>query len=246
MELNRSKLIDSKNMKLFINEMKEIFFHYVFDNEKLITEKAKELFLTNIDNDEEKMNLFFKRMEEVQDQYIEDLKFFKESDPAADCYEEIISVYPGYIAIRFYRLAHELYKLGYKTQARFIAERAHNKTGVDIHPGATISCPFFIDHGTGIVIGETTVIGERCKIYQGVTLGAKSLSKGHLLKDVKRHPTIGNNVTIYANASILGGDTVIGDNTIIGSSVFIVGKNIPANHKVILNEPCLTLIEKTK
>lgn len=246
MELDRSKLISSKDMKEFINEMKEIFYTYIFEGKKVVTENAKNLFLKHIDNNEEKMNKFFEQMSNVQDQYVQDLEFFKLSDPAADSYEEIISVYPGYIAIRFYRLAHVLYGLGYKTHARFISERAHNKTGVDIHPGATIGCPLFIDHGTGIVIGETTVIGEGCKIYQGVTLGAKSLSKGALLKDVKRHPTIGNGVTLYANASILGGDTYIGDNTIIGSSVFIVGKTIPANHKVISEEPQLSLVEKGK
>ena len=246
MELDRSKLISSKDMKEFINEMKEIFYTYVFDGEKVITERAKELFLKHIDNNEENMNIFFDNMSKVQEEYVEDLKFFKESDPAADCYEEIISIYPGYIAIRFYRLAHELYKLGYKMHARFISERAHNKTGVDIHPGAQIGCPLFIDHGTGIVIGETTIIGKRCKIYQGVTLGARSLAKGAQLKNVKRHPTIGNDVTIYANASILGGTTKIGDNTIIASSVFICDKDIPSNHKVISEEPQLSFIEKTK
>lgn len=246
MELDRSKLISSSKMKAFIKEMKHIFYDEVFEGKKGISDNAKEMFLDVIDNNEEKMNIFFNRMLAIQEDYAKDLLFFKECDPAADSYEEIVSIYPGYIAIRFYRLAHELYELGYKIHARFISERAHNKTGVDIHPGAKIGCPFFIDHGTGIVIGETTIIGERCRIYQGVTLGAKSLAKGCLLKDVKRHPTIGNNVTIYANASILGGDTIIGDNTVIGSSVFIVSKEIPADCKVVLEEPKLFLLEKTK
>jgi serine O-acetyltransferase len=143
-------------------------------------------------------------------------------------------------------MAHWLHTHHCRFVARLCSQLAKFFTGIEIHPGAKIGRRFVIDHGTGIVIGETTVIGEGCKIYQGVTLGAKSLSKGALLKDVKRHPTIGNGVTLYANASILGGDTYIGDNTIIGSSVFIVGKTIPANHKVISEEPQLSLVEKGK
>ena len=120
-----------------------------------------------------------------------------------------------------YRLSHELYLMNYKLQARIMSELAHSKTGIDIHPGAVIGNNFFIDHGTGIVIGETTIIGNFVKIYQGVTLGAVSLNNVPTLKKTKRHPTIGDNVTIYASASILGGSTIIGKNAIIGSNVFI-------------------------
>lgn len=136
-----------------------------------------------------------------------------------------------------------MYLLDLKIEARIISENAHSKTGIDIHPGATIDNYFFIDHGTGIVIGETTDIGHHVRIYQGVTLGALSLGRGQLLKGEKRHPTIGNYVTIYSGASILGGDTVIGNNTIIGSNVFITS-SIGDNKKVINKEVEIILIDK--
>ena len=138
---------------------------------------------------------------------------------------------------------HILYELKIPLIPRMMSEYAHSKTGIDIHPGANIGNYFFIDHGTGIVIGETTLIGERVKIYQGVTLGALSLTDGQRLKGSKRHPTIGNNVTIYSGASILGGDTVIGDNVTIGSSVFLT-YSVPSSMKVINKAPELILKEK--
>lgn len=150
-----------------------------------------------------------------------DIQAIYDGDPAANSIGEIILTYPGFVAISAYRIAHEFYLIGEKIIARIISEFAHSQTGIDINPGAQIGKSFFIDHGTGIVIGETAVIGNNVKIYQGVTLGALSLEDGHKLKDIKRHPTIGNNVTIYANATILGGDTYIGDNSVIGGGVFI-------------------------
>ncbi len=150
-----------------------------------------------------------------------------DGDPAATSCDEIIFSYPGLYAITVYRLAHELCRLGIPMIPRMMTEHAHSLTGIDIHPGAAIGSHFFIDHGTGIVIGETTVIGENVKIYQGVTLGGLSTRGGQRLRGKKRHPTIEDNVTIYANASILGGETVIGAGSIIGASVFLT-ESIPA------------------
>ena len=147
-----------------------------------------------------------------------------EGDPAANSVDEVILAYPAYIAIGTYRVAHELYRMGYKLVARLMSEHAHGRTGIDIHPGATIGKHFFIDHGTGVVIGETTVIGDNVKLYQHVTLGAKSFDvaeDGTLVKGIKRHPNIGNNVVIYAGATILGGDVYIGDNCVIGGNVWL-------------------------
>ena len=157
-------------------------------------------------------------------------------DPAAANTEEIIICYPGVQAISIHRLAHPLYLMGVPLLPRIMSEWAHHLSGVDIHPGAEIGEFFFIDHGTGVVIGETTRIGERVKIYQGVTLGALSFPRnedGTLVKGGKRHPTIGNDVTIYANATILGGGTVIGDGAVIGGGTWITG-SVPAGRRVSL------------
>ena len=145
-------------------------------------------------------------------------------DPAATNADEIIFCYPGLYAISVYRLAHELYKLQVPLIPRIMTEYAHERTGIDIHPGATVGEYFFIDHGTGIVIGETTTIGNHVKLYQGVTLGAKSFeldANGNPVKKIKRHPDIGNHVVIYANATILGGNTRIGDNCVIGGNTWL-------------------------
>ena len=150
-----------------------------------------------------------------------DVEAAYDGDPAATSIDEIIFCYPGLYAITVNRLAHELYRLEVPMIPRIMTEHAHGLTGIDIHPGATIGEYFFIDHGTGIVIGETTVIGQRVKIYQGVTLGGLSTRGGQTLRGVKRHPTIEDNVTIYANASILGGNTVIGRESVIGANAFI-------------------------
>jgi serine O-acetyltransferase len=158
-----------------------------------------------------------------------------EGDPAAANTEEIILCYPGVQAIAVHRLAHPLYLMGVPLLPRIMNEWAHQRTGVDIHPGATIGPYFFIDHGTGVVIGETTIIGERVKIYQGVTLGALSFPRnddGSLVKGGKRHPTLENGVTIYANATILGGETVIGEGAIVGGGTWIT-KSLKPGHGVI-------------
>ena len=164
---------------------------------------------------------FFREIPQVRSLLQTDLQAAFDGDPAASGKEEVIFCYPGLFAITVYRLAHVLYTLGVPMIPRIMTEYAHSVTGIDIHPGATIGEYFFIDHGTGIVIGETTVIGDRVKIYQGVTLGALSTRGGQNLRGKRRHPTIEDNVTIYAGASILGGNTIIGKNSVIGSNAFI-------------------------
>lgn len=155
-----------------------------------------------------------------------DANAFLNFDPASKTIEEVYIAYPGFFAIAIHRFSHELYLLNVPLIPRLMSEYAHGLTGVDIHPGATIGNSFFIDHATGIVIGETCVIKENVKIYQGVTLGALQVSKD--LKDVKRHPTVEENVVIYANATILGGDTIIGANSVIGGNVWITA-SVPKN-----------------
>ena len=177
---------------------------------------------------EDKVNEFYNSLISIREALMLDVKAIYEGDPASNSYEEIISTYPGFTAIFCYRVAHKFYLMGMKSLARILSEYAHSRTGIDINPGATIGKSFFIDHGTGIVIGETTIIGDNCKLYQGVTLGAMSLKDGRKLVDKKRHPTLLNNVVIYSGASIFGGDTVIGNNVIIGSNVEIK-ESVPDN-----------------
>ena len=179
---------------------------------------------------------FFKKIPQIREYIETDLLATLDGDPAAGNFDEIILAYPGLMAITVYRIAHELYLLKVPVLPRLMTEYAHSETGIDIHPGATIGKYFFIDHGTGIVVGETSIIGQSVKIYQGVTIGALSTRGGQKLSGKKRHPTICDNVTIYANASILGGDTVIGENVVIGGSTFIT-KSIAANSKVSMKNP---------
>ncbi len=160
-----------------------------------------------------------------------DVQAAYDGDPAAYNKDEIIYSYPGLYAILVNRLAHELFLLGVPLIPRVMTEHAHSKTGIDIHPGATIGKYFFIDHGTGIVIGETTEIGDYVKVYQGVTLGALSTRGGQTLRNKKRHPTIEDNVTIYSGASILGGETIVGKDAVIGGNAFIT-RSVPAGAKV--------------
>ena len=167
---------------------------------------------------------FAERLPEIKRLLLLDVEALYEGDPAAVCREEVMITYPGFRAICIFRIAHELYVLKAPLIPRIMTEYAHEKTGIDIHPGATVGEYFFIDHGTGIVIGETTVIGDHVKLYQGVTLGAKSFEldeNGNPVKNIKRHPNIGNHVVIYANATILGGDTYIGDNSVIGGNTWL-------------------------
>lgn len=176
----------------------------------------------------------FDRLPELRDLLDKDVRAAYDGDPAAQSVEEVIFSYPAIEAITTYRIAHELYKEHVPLIPRILTENAHSRTGIDIHPGATIGHSFFIDHGTGVVIGETTVIGNNVKLYQGVTLGALSFPRdanGALIRNRKRHPTIEDDVTIYSGATILGGDTVIGAGSVIGGNVWLV-ESVPRHSKV--------------
>ena len=177
---------------------------------------------------------FIESLPNVKRLLLTDVEALYEGDPAAKFRDEVIICYPGFFATAVYRMAHILYEIKVPIVPRMMTEYAHEHTGVDIHAGAKIGEYFFIDHATGIVIGETTVIGDHVKLYQGVTLGAKSFeldADGNPVKDIKRHPNIGNNVVIYANATILGGQTTIGDNSIIGASTWIID-SVPEGSRI--------------
>lgn len=174
---------------------------------------------------------FLSKIPELRDILETDVQAAFNGDPAADNKDEIIISYPGIFAISIYRLAHELYLLSVPLIPRIMTEYAHSVTGIDIHPGANIGRYFFIDHGTGVVIGETTIIGNNVKLYQGVTLGALSTGDVQNLRGVKRHPTLEDEVTVYSGASIFGGETVIGEGVVIGSNAFIT-KSVPNGTKV--------------
>jgi serine O-acetyltransferase len=172
-----------------------------------------------------------------------DVQAAYDGDPAAKSFDEIIFSYPGLKAIMVHRIAHELYLQEVPLLPRIMSEYAHAMTGIDIHPGATIGRNFFIDHGTGVVVGETTLIGNNVKIYQGVTLGALSFPKderGNLLRDIKRHPTLEDNVTVYSGATILGGDTVIGRGSTVGGNVWLT-ESVPPGTKVVIKTPELRM-----
>lgn len=179
---------------------------------------------------------FMERIPQIRAYLETDVQAAFDGDPAAKSKDEVILSYPGVYAISVYRIAHELFSLGVPMIPRIMTEHAHSITGIDIHPGATIGRYFFIDHGTGIVIGETTVIGEHVKMYQGVTLGGLSTSGGQKLKGVKRHPTIKDNVTLYSGSSILGGETVIEENVVVGGNAFVT-KSISSDTRVTMKEP---------
>lgn len=176
---------------------------------------------------------FFSKLTNIREKLLLDAEAALLGDPAAKSMEEVILSYPGLKAVTIYRIANELHKLGVVLLPRMMSEYAHGETGIDIHPGATIGKSFFIDHGTGVVIGETTVIGDRVKLYQGVTLGALSVKKEEA--NIKRHPTIEDDVTIYAGATILGGETVVGKSSIVGGNAWII-KSIEPNSR-IYNKP---------
>ena len=229
MNINRNDLLDFLNASLaYVIDEKDIDLEPLFD-------KA-------IDNNKGNFVAFKSELNNIQNVLKEDLKFFMDSDPAANSLDEIKLAYPGFKTIAIYRVSHILYKLGYKVHARFFSEIGHSMTGIDIHPAAEIDYPFFIDHGTGIVIGQTSTIGKNVKLYQCVTLGALSLSNAQELRGVVRHPQVGNNVTIYAGASLLGAIT-IGDNVTIGSNVFLT-EDVPSNTRVVIGKPELIIMSK--
>jgi serine O-acetyltransferase len=194
------------------------------------------------------MEKFCQSLPEVREWLRADIETAYESDPAALRPEEIILSYPFIEAISIQRLAHRLHQLGAPLIPRMMTEWAHSRTGIDIHPGAAVGSHFFIDHGTGVVVGETCRIGNRVKLYHGVTLGARSFAKdesGHLVKGGKRHPDVQDNVTIYPNATILGGETVVGANSTIGANVFLM-HSVPPNSLVVYEEKQLSILDKTK
>jgi len=178
-----------------------------------------------VSENEKKAQRLFDSLPSIKKTLLGDAKYIFDSDPAARELSEVISIYPGFFAIYCYRIAHCLAEMSVPLIPRMITEYAHKNTGIDIHPGATIGSPFSIDHGTGIVIGETTIIGNNVKIYQGVTLGALSVDKNKASK--KRHPTIEDNVILYAGCTILGGETVVGRNSIIGGNVWLTESIAP-------------------
>lgn len=182
---------------------------------------------------DEKVTSYLSRLNKARELIAKDIDAAFDGDPAATSKELVAFVYPGVFAIVVYRLAHEMSKCDVPFLPRMMTEYSHGKTGIDIHPNAEIGERFFIDHGTGVVIGETTTIGDNVKIYQGVTLGALSTAAGQKLKGKKRHPTIENNVTIYSNATVLGGETVIGEGSIIGGGTFII-RSVAKNSRVSL------------
>ena len=197
-------------------------------------------------NAQEMAAAFLERIPALRTALALDAQAFYDGDPAARDIAEIIYCYPGFYAVMVYRIGHELLDIGVPLMPRMLGEHAHSKTGTDIHPGATIGKAFFIDHATGVVIGETTVIGNNVRIYQGVTLGARSFPKdasGKIIKGLKRHPTIKDNVTIYPNATILGGETVIGTGSTIGGNVYLTESVGP--HSLVMQEkPQLQVLKK--
>jgi serine O-acetyltransferase len=223
--------INKKHVENWVDELINWMFgieqqvnDLAFFNEKEIEIETKlqsilSKVLSNKNQVSNNSKLFFDKIENIHLLLLNDLETIVNFDPAAKSKEEVLVAYPGFLAITVYRIANVFWNLNIPTIPRIISEYVHSKTGIDIHPGAEIGENFFIDHGTGIVIGETTKIGNNVKIYQGVTLGALSVSKESAV--IKRHPTIENNVTIYANATILGGNTTIGANSIIGGNVWL-------------------------
>ncbi len=245
---SRSKLKIIKPIKInahnFINELLQLLFPHFSGNvysssqdvENALLQlklKLKSILISLNNNDDEKINgitnYFFSKISIINKKLWNDAEAIYKGDPAANNIDEVILAYPGFKAIAIYRFAHELHKLNVPILPRILTEIAHQETGIDIHPGATIGNSFFIDHGTGIVIGETTIIGNNVKIYQGVTLGALSVDKK--LAKIKRHPTIKDNVVVYAQAVILGGETIIGENSIIGGNVWLT-ESVPENSVV--------------
>ena len=236
----------------FVEKVKKVvlFDYYQFEEninfDFLYNEIATELVsitasfnLNNIEKD------FFKSLVDIRKILDTSIKEIYDGDPAANSYAEIVLSYPGFKAIFYYRLASFFYQHKLLSIARIISEEAHFLTGIDINPGAQIGQGFFIDHGTGIVIGETAIVGDNVKLYQGVTLGALSLKDGHKLKNIKRHPTIKDNVTIYSNASILGGETIIGKNCTIGSNIYLT-KSLEDNTVIYFTEEGIKTYKKTK
>ncbi|HEY0046214.1 MAG TPA: serine O-acetyltransferase EpsC [Flavobacterium sp.] len=236
--------IDKKKVRQWINDLTSwmfctkveyLDFPYFYKTEKLLRAQLVELLIDELDDEKQSHNVaeqFFSQVPVIHRWLSDDLDAVLEFDPAAKNKNEVLLAYPGFFAITVHRIANDLWNKDATILARLLSEIAHSKTGIDIHPAASIGKRFFIDHGTGVVIGETTVIGDDVKVYQGVTLGALSVSKADT--EVKRHPTIEDNVIIYANATILGGETTIGKNAVIGGNVWVTNSIPP--HSLVFHK----------
>jgi serine O-acetyltransferase len=221
---------------------KQIQFPKQLEEEIERVHSALHILLIHVEKDfagsiEKTMTVFFNELEETYELLHKDALAIEQGDPAAKSIDEVMRSYPGFYAIAIYRIAHQLYKLGVPFIPRMFTELAHGKTGIDIHPGAQIGSWFFIDHGTGVVIGETTVIGNHVKLYQGVTLGALSVKKE--MAETKRHPSIDDHVVVYAGATILGGRTKIGHHSIIGGNVWLTESVDP--YSTVYHQPELII-----
>ena len=248
------RIADRRKIVSLIKEIQVILFPGYYRFRELTDEEALEHLYTEMNAQifsalccsgqpplqaDELTDRFIGRLPKILDLLNTDIQAIYDGDPAAKSKAEVILCYPGFYAICIYRIAHELYDLKIPYIPRIMTEYAHEKTGIDINPGATIGEYFCIDHGTGIVIGETAVLGHHVKLYQGVTIGAKSFENdenGNPVKGGKRHPDIGNHVVVYANATILGGDTLIGDNSVIGGNVWILSSVAPGSTVYYTNE----------
>ena len=241
--------VDKNKVIAIADALQRILFSAYFGSDRLCDELlfvhqnlSEQIAAVLPDNDGRNLSeTFLKKLPQLKEVFTTDVQAAFDGDPAAQSMDEILLAYPGIYAVSIYRIAHELNLLQIPLLPRIMTEYAHSVTGIDIHPGATIGKYFFIDHGTGVVIGETTEIGCHVKLYQGVTLGARSTKKGRSLRGVKRHPTIGDNVTIYANTTILGGETLIGSNATIGGNAFIVS-SVKEGAKVAVKLPKLRII----
>ena len=253
---SRLRLPDRKAIIALLKEMRQLLFPAYFGDPALMTLAAADyaaLLLERIETGLAKQIALVLPVEEesrapeiardvvdqlprIQQLLLTDIEAIFDGDPAAQNREEIVLAYPGLFAIFAYRVSHELYLRHVPTIPRMMTEYAHSRTGIDIHPGAQIGSYFFIDHGTGIVVGETTVIGDRVKLYQGVTLGALSTRDGHRSRAGQRHPTVEDDVTIYSGASILGGETVIGRGSVVGGNAFLTD-SVREDTRVVIHAP---------
>ena len=251
-----TKLPDVEVVYSMIDDLRKLTFPGHFGTEKFLSKEAfaegvllslyekmksqMKVILSDKQKAEELTTRFMEAIPRVQELLAKDVEAQLAGDPAANSTSEVILAYPGLFTIFVYRYAHVLYELEVPMLPRIMSEYAHGKTGIDINPGATIGEYFFIDHGTGVVIGETAIIGNGVKIYQGVTIGALSTRKGQALSGVKRHPTIEDNVIIYANATILGGNTVVGEGATVAGNTFVT-ESVPAGAKVSAMHPELNV-----
>jgi serine O-acetyltransferase len=222
--VHKDEIVNVNNLVLKWNQLKLLLNELLLPMHEFLSEPLSKI-----------VEEYFSLIPEIYNQLNDDVKAIFEFDPAAHSKEEIIVAYPGFQAIMMYRLVHPLYQFGVPIIPRMLSEFAHSNTGIDINPGATIGRSFFIDHGTGIVIGETTVIGDNVKIYQGVTLGALNVRKEEA--KIKRHPTIEDNVIVYSGATILGGNTIIGHDSVVGGNVWLTKSiepySVVSNHSEI-------------